>query len=151
MPMKPERTLVVVFDSARARFFERHHNGHLEEKKTETNANLHHHSSDIDSDKPGRAFSSSGAGRSAHEPEHDPKKMEKHNFVREIAKQLDEACERHEFDRLVIVAPGRSVGEFRTLVSEKVRAKIWHEIPKEFAQLSGHDLEARLAPLLTLA
>jgi protein required for attachment to host cells len=45
--------------------------------------------------------------------------------------------------RLLVVAPERSLGEFRALAPDK-SLRIAVEMPKELTQLSVHDLQARL-------
>jgi protein required for attachment to host cells len=149
MPTDPGRTLVAVFDAAHVRFYEyKQPHGRLEPVLGEVSSGLHHHRQDIESDKPGRTFASTGGGRHAYESKHDPKKLEKHDFVRAIAQAIDQALERHAYDRLVVVAPERSVGEFRTLASEKVKRTVWREVQKDFANLTEPELAKHLVPLL---
>lgn len=150
MPTDPGRTLVAVFDAAHVRFYEyKQPHGRLEPVLGEVSSGLHHDRREIESDKPGRAFASaSGGPRHAHESKHDPRKLEKHDFVRAIAQAIDQALERHAYDRLVVVAPERSVGEFRTLASEKVKRTVWREVQKDFANLTDPELERHLVPLL---
>ncbi len=57
--------------------------------------------------------------RHAFEPHHDPHKLEKHNFTAELARTLDGLCGR--YDRLVVVAPPRSLGELDTLLTPQVK------------------------------
>ena len=148
MPVNPKRILVVVFDGARARFFEREAGGRLNEVLSEY-SNLAHHARDAGSDKPGRGFSSAGGGvRHAYEPQHDKHKMEKHNFVQELVQAVEHAYDLHAYDELVVVAPKRSLGEFRALAPEKLKRIISHEVQKELTGLSRNELEERLAPYL---
>ncbi len=143
---KSEETLVVVFDGAGARYFRRSESGKLT-LESEIDSGLHSFSRNVTTDKHGRGFASSGSGvRHAYEPKHDPHKQEKHNFVHQIAASLDAAYEQHKFSHLAIVAPARSLGEFRTLASDKLKVLTWREIPKEFSQYSPHELEERLHP-----
>src|SRR5436190_22553220 len=116
--MTADRTLVAVFDSARVRFFE-YRKEHLETVLPEISSGLHHDRRDIESDRPGRAFS--GGQRHAYETQHDPRKLEKHNFVRAIAQAIEAALDKHAYTRLAIVAPKRSVGEFHAVASDKVK------------------------------
>ena len=74
------------------------------------------------SDRQGRTFASAGGGiRSPYEPKHDPHKMEKHNFVHRLVEELDDSYDRNEFKHLIVVAPERSLGEFRALAPDKIR------------------------------
>src|SRR5262249_44607311 len=139
-----EEVLVVVFDGAKARYFARESNGRLI-PINEVDSGLHAFARDAVSDKPGRSVSSVGHGRSAIEAKHDEHKMEKHNFVHAIVVGLDSAYEQGKFKHLAVVAPERSIGEFRTLASDKLLRTVWREVPKELMHLSDHELQIRLA------
>lgn len=147
-----KRTLIVVADGARARFF----------SPTEDAARLRHAKQtdmisaesrlrprDLKSDKPGRGFSNAGDGRrGAFEPPHDYHKLEKHRFSAELARVLEEACDRHEYDQLVLVAPHRSLGELRKLLPEKVQERVRREVAKDLTNQTAVQLWRRLAPII---
>lgn len=102
---------------------------------------------DLKSDAPGRSFSSARNGmRHAIEPQHDHHKMEKHKFVVELAETLDRAVEDNEFRNLIIAAPKRSLGELRKELSERVKARIREEIPKDLVGIGPDELWERIAP-----
>jgi protein required for attachment to host cells len=144
MSAETEESLVVVFDGAGARFFRRAPNGRLT-LINEVESGLHRKTSDIVSDRQGRTFASAGGGiRSPYEPQHDPRKMERHNFVHRLVEELDDSYDRNQFKYLIVVAPERSLGEFRSLAPEKLRRAVWREVPKGFTNLTVHELEARL-------
>ena len=147
--MSADHTLVAVFDAAHARFFEYNKlRGRLDVVLEDVASGLHHDRRDIESDRPGRGFASVGGQRHAYESEHDPRKLEKHNFVRAIAQAIEAALDRHKFNALVVVAPQRSVGEFRSVASDRVKSTIWREVPKELANLSDSELTRHLVPIL---
>jgi len=105
----------------------------------------HRHARDVTSDRPGRSFSSAGGGtRHAIEPQHDYHKMEKHKFTAAVAKALDSACAAHAFDQLVLVAPPRTVGEMRTLLSKRVQARLGQVVAKDMTKASVADLWPRV-------
>ena len=146
--MNADRTLVAVFDAAHVRFFEyKRARGRLEPVLGDVSSGLHHDRRDIETDRPGRGTSSDGQHH-AYEPRHDPRKLEKHDFVRAIAQAIEAALDLHKFTRLVVVAPSRSVGEFRAVASDKVKNTIWREVPKEFAGLNDTELANHLVPIL---
>lgn len=147
--MNEDRTLVAVFDSDHARFFEyQAAHGKLLAALEDVKSDLDHDRRDIDTDKPGRGFSSANGAHHAYESPSDVRKLEKHDFVRAVAQGIDDALERHEFGKLAVVAPARSVGEFRAVASDRVKKKIWREVPKELANLSDSELERHLVPIL---
>ena len=151
MAVDMDDVLIVVFDGAGARYFKRSAKGRLA-LLNEADSGLHRRTSETVSDRQGRSFASAGGGiRSPYEPKHDPHKMEKRNFVHRIVKELDDSYDRLEFKHLVIVAPQRSLGEFRAIASDKLLRAVWREVPKGLTHLSAHELESRLSPFLELA
>jgi protein required for attachment to host cells len=148
-PAETPDTLVLVFDGARARFLKRDGKGRLT-LVNEVESGLARKTSEIVSDRQGRTFASAGGGvRSTYEPKHDPHKMEKHNFVHGLVKALDDSYDRNEFKQLIVVAPERSLGEFRALAADKLLRSIVNEVPKELTQVPIHELQERLNGILT--
>jgi len=141
-------TLILVFDGAKARFFKCQANGRLK-PSADMQSDLHRFSREIASDRPGRSFASTGSGvRHGIEPKHDPHKMEKHNFVHKLVALLDDAYDQHAFRHLIVVAPERSIGEFRELASAKLRNIVVKEVAKELTHYSDPEPEERLRPIL---
>jgi protein required for attachment to host cells len=104
---------------------------------------------DLKSDKPGRSYSSSRSGvRHAFEPPHDYHKLEKHRFMAALAKTLDDACARRQFDDLILVAPRRSLGELRGLLSKRVQGRVRQEVAKDLTNEPASRLWRRLAPVM---
>jgi protein required for attachment to host cells len=135
MDARRGRTLVVVADGSRARFLAPSKDrrtlvsaGHGEM----TAAEARRPSRDLLTDRPGRGSNSAVGGlRHAFEPPTNVHKQQKHNFVARVADVLDKAREADEYDRLVLVASRRSLGELRTLLSARVKKSLAHEIPKD--------------------
>lgn len=152
MAKRTAQTWVVVADGARARFFR----PDVEAAKLVSAgpANLvapqsRQRPRDLKSDAPGRGYSSARTGqRHALEPQHDYHKLEKHRFMAMLASTLDEACGRREFDELILVAPRRSLGELRGLLSGRVQDRIREEVAKDLTNDPPGRLRQRLAPLL---
>ena len=141
----------MVADSARARFFV--HSKESPNLMPASNADMvglesRRHARDLRSDKPGRSFSSARGGlRHAFEPPHDYRKLEKHKFVASVASALGEARERKEFDRLILVAPRRTLGELRSLMPQQVRDCLSGEIAKDLSNEPPSRLWTRLTAL----
>ncbi|MFO1082948.1 MAG: host attachment protein [Reyranellaceae bacterium] len=146
------KTWIVVADGARARFFSPDKD--LAKLVATGPADLVAPASrlrprDLKSDKPGRGFSASRSGaRHAFEPPHDYHKLEKRRFMAILAEALDDACERRAFDRLILVAPRRSLGELRGLLSKKVLESLHQEVAKDLTNEPPSRLHRRLRPLL---
>ncbi len=151
-----KRTLIVVADSARARFFNPSPGGNglnsskqVDLVRPESRAKTR----DLKSDKPGRAFAHAGGNRrGALEPPHDYKKVEKHRFTLELAHAINASLEHHEFDQMVLVAPHRTLGELRKLLPQRVLNLVVREIGKDFTADTParlwQRLEAEIKPVL---
>ncbi|MBV9991602.1 MAG: host attachment protein [Alphaproteobacteria bacterium] len=147
--MNADHTLVAVFDSAHARFFEyKAAHGRLETVLEDVASGLHHDRREIDTDRGGRGGDARGGQGHVYESHSDVRKLEKHDFVRAIADAVEAALDRHKFNALVVVAPPRSIGEFRSVASGKVKDTVWREVPKELANLTTAELERQLVPVL---
>ncbi len=155
MVTKRLRTWIVVADGARARFFTASEDGDrlVPARAADMVAPLSRRPArDLKSDKPGRSYSSSRSGvRHAFEPPHDYHKIEKHRFAAALAEALDEASGSRAFDRLVLVAPDRSLGELHSLLSARVKRQISQEIAKDLTNQTPARLWARLQPLMNRA
>lgn len=147
--MIPDHILVAVFDSSHVRFFEyKQAHGRLDPVLDGVASGLHHDRREIESDRPGRGSTGAGGQHHAYESQHDPRKLEKHDFVRAIAGAIEAALDQHKFTGLVVAAPARSIGEFRSVASDKVKNTLWREVAKEFANLTTPELEKHLVAIL---
>ncbi|WP_051677340.1 host attachment family protein [Bradyrhizobium sp. URHD0069] len=81
-------------------------------------------------DRPGRNTASLGVARSAME-EVDWHHIAKERFANEIAKALYQHAHANLFDRLIIIAPPKILGQLRKAFHAEVVARIAAEIPKE--------------------
>jgi protein required for attachment to host cells len=152
MRKRSTSTWILVADGARGRFFQP--NEETRKLVSVGPADMvapqsRQRASDLKSDKPGRSYSSSRSGvRHALEPPHDYHKLEKHRFTALLAEALDAACGRREFDDLIIVAPRRSLGELRGLLSKRVQSRIRQEVAKDLTNEPASRLWTRLAPVI---
>jgi protein required for attachment to host cells len=151
MESRHKRTLIVVADGARARFFEPRHDAHTLVSAAQADMvspESRLQNQEIVADKPGRGFGSADASthRHAFDPPHDPHKLEKHNFTVELARTLDGLCD--QYDRLVVVAPPRSLGELDTLLTPQVKKMVSHQVPKDLTGASPPDLWRALEKVL---
>lgn len=152
--MKPrrQRTLIVVADGAKARFLKESDDQRKLVPADDADMlapTARRPNRDLVTDKPGRGFSTARDGRrSAFEPPHDWHKLEKHNFTARLAERLDKACSAKQFDRIVLVAPKRSLGELRTLLSARVKKAVSHEVAKDLTASTPTSLRKALAAVL---
>ena len=82
------------------------------------------------------------------EPRTDPKAHERQLFAKQLAAELEQAAQAGRFEELVLVAEPTMLGELRSALSGKAAASVRHEIGKDFAGLSLHELQQRLLSML---
>jgi len=91
----------------------------------------HLHDRDLMSDRPGRSYESFGGARHALQREDDPRHREAVRFARRVARRLDEARRKDEFENLVVVAGPPFLGLLRAAMSQPTKACIAREIRKD--------------------
>lgn len=92
-------------------------------------------SQDINTDRPGRSFSSVGSGRSAMEPRTDAAEHREAEFVRSVAQEVDRKALDGAFDRLVIAAAPIALGNFRKQLSDHSKKLVMAELDKDLTNL----------------
>lgn len=103
---------------------------------------------ELGSDKPGRRAGGGVGARSAMESP-DWHEFEKDRFIEEVAKRLNRAAQRGLFERLIIAAPPRVLGQLRPALSAQAAACVAAEIGSD---LTGHrveEIEKHIAKALT--
>lgn len=94
-------------------------------------------------DGPGTSFSSVGNGRSSYE-ETDFHQLEEDRFAAETADRLRKRALANNFEKLIIIAPPRTLGELRKHYHKEVSDRLIAELDKD---LTGHpvkEIEAAL-------
>jgi protein required for attachment to host cells len=152
-------TWILIADGARARLLEqdsksRHFNPTAEQEFFGSRAQ----SKEIGSDDRGRSFDSTGRGqpgdvggqRHGMEPRTDPQRYAEYAFARDLSDHLEKAANEHRFDRLILVAAPKALGDLRRMLPKSMREKIVAEIDKELTNVPTRDLgkhlDAHLSP-----
>jgi protein required for attachment to host cells len=102
-------------------------------------------SHDLDSERPGRVNERGSTTRHAIEPRQDPHKAAKHEFVAEMAKQVNAHAEAGDFDQLVLVAPAHALHDLRERLNASATNKICGSLGKDLTKTPDHDLTSHLA------
>lgn len=89
---------------------------------------------DLESDRPGRGAHRVTPSRHAIDGERSAERHEAEQFARQVARAIDAARVRHEFDRLVIMAAPRMLGLLREALPDSCRPVVAAEIPKDFGR-----------------
>ena len=151
--MKSKKTWIVVADGARARIFVTRGPGTgLEAALPQTELVADSRSSDRTerSDRPGRTFDSTGAGRHAVEPPTDPQRHGQKVFAGEISKILDQHHQKKAFDQLIVIAAPRMLGDLRAALGDNLHKLVDAEIDKDLSKLSAHELADHLVDVIRI-
>lgn len=117
-----ERTFVLVIDEERARFYARNDSGSLRESLQAIPLAL---------------------------PPHASAEIRRHarlKFLQSVATALSGAADRAEFERLIAIAPERTLMLFRKHAPDKVRARLWRERANELVIESDEQIAKWIAP-----
>lgn len=149
MKTKPIPTWIVVADASTAKFFLMADHTGMENAAPAMVSKVQPHARDVKSDRPGRGFvSANGASRHAFEPPHDYHKLQKHDFAQDVTRFLEQSYDDHQFERLVLVAPDRLLGELRKLLPHKMQKCVWHAFPHDYVKLTQEEIWAHISPQL---
>ena len=144
-------TWIVVADGAHANVYASQGPGKgVDEPAVREFVGDNHPSREIGSERPGRTVESVGGARHSIEPHSDPHRHNQQVLARDIAGFLDEAASRNAYDRLVIAAPPRALGDLRAGLSAKVQAKLVGDLNKDLMHLPPRDLPAHLGDIVKL-
>ncbi|PIW27525.1 MAG: hypothetical protein COW30_10185 [Rhodospirillales bacterium CG15_BIG_FIL_POST_REV_8_21_14_020_66_15] len=148
--MKKTVTWIVVADHQHARVYAHEGPGRgLQAIDGMTFDTLLEPSRDMKTDRPGRKPASGGAIRSMT-PAIDPHREAGEKFIGGVAKAVSGAAGRKAFERLVLIAPPRALGEFRKALPDKVRKMVTAELNEDQTKTTDKDLADRLGAVLAI-
>ncbi|WP_018954464.1 host attachment protein [Thioalkalivibrio sulfidiphilus] len=132
-------TWVIVADASRARIFSAEKSfSALQEVEDISHPEGRLHDQDLNSDRPGRAFDSTGDGRHAMGKEVPPKKQEAVRFAKVLCDRLNNARATGVFEKLYIVAAPAFLGTMRQCMNSVTQKSIVGELDKN---LTTHDVD----------
>ena len=110
-------------------------------------AEAHKRSSDLGSDAPGRDFESAPATSTRHAiaPRQDLHRMAKERFAGTVARVIDEAALAGEFDRVAIVAPGRTLADIRANLSPAATGRLIGCLAKDLTRIPDEQIGSHLS------
>lgn len=144
--MKSTKTWVLIADAAHARIFENLGPGKgLRELPQEAKEQPVPATREIGADRPGRTHDSTGAARHAMAPRTDWHEQAKEAFARSLGERLNAACLQNAYDRLILVAPPKTLGELRNALTPKTAGFVTAEINKDLTGAALADIEKQIA------
>lgn len=140
------RLRIVVADQAEAVFYELAPGVHLREVARFEDAAAHGHERDFSSDRPGRTHAPMGEGlRHSFGPEPHARRDAAVRFARAIARVLEEARLRDEWDDLVLFAGERFLGTLRRELPPLSAERVVQAVAKDLAHHPVAELERHVA------
>ncbi len=150
------RVRIVVADQAQARLYDAAgRNAPLHQVACLVDPAARLHDRDFNSDRPGRVFnhaSTPGARRGAT-PRHavggadrEPRKREAGLFARRIAKELKQAHDDRNFERIVVMAAPAFLGRLRRAFPASLRSVVTAEIAVDLVHQGEEAVKAHLPP-----
>lgn len=108
---------------------------------------------DINTDRQGRSFESSGPMRHAMDVSEDIKDHERRVFAKEIAEFLSKAIAENKLSSLILVASPNLLGALRKAMPQSTHKYIKHELGKDLMSqsLKDHELVEKIRDDLDLA
>jgi len=147
--MKKITTWILVADGARAHIVKNEGPGKgLAAVMDHDFATSHVPSREYGTDKPGRGFESADGARHGKEPRIDFHTYEKTRFAKMIADNLERAADRNAYDRLVLVAPPKTLGDLRKALGMEAGSRVSGELNKDLTHLDIHELSRHLELLV---
>lgn len=144
MPSRDARLWIVIADGEHARFVTPAPKHAFHTQRTMESTSVHKQSSDLGTDRPTRSVESATGTRHAITPKHDLHEMEKRKFAGQVAHEINRASGQGAFDRLVVVAPSRTLNEIRGQLDATTTAKLAGTLQKDLIKVSDHELAPHL-------
>jgi len=149
--MKPTRTWILIANGAQAHILLNDGPGHgvtaLDEFEFQS-ANMSNQ--EINADRPGRSFDSTGDSRHAMEPATDPHRHEAREFATMLVDVLSDQHAKQAYDRLIIVAAPATLGDLRNKLPQALKTIITGEIAKDLTRVPIHDMAPYLTDVLAV-
>lgn len=149
--MKPTTTWILIADGAHARLFANHGPGKGIEAVEGGVINGDHRPDDeLVRASAGRTFESVGETRHAIAPKTDPHRELKRTFAEHLAELMDRKFAAKAFDRLVIVAPPKALGDLRAALSDHLKPHIYAELDKDLVKTPTAELPEHLGAVMAI-
>jgi protein required for attachment to host cells len=147
--MKPIRTWIVIADGANARVLESHGPAQaLAPVEAMTMSGDHRANHEILADRPSRTHESVGPTRHAIEPATDPHRDLKRTFAEHVVDTLTARLATKSFDRFVLVAPPKTLGDLRAALTPALRAVLHAEVTKDLIKTPQNEIAAHLSDVV---
>ena len=144
----PKTSWIIVADGAKAHVFAREgRHGDLQVVTRLGSDDARARTSEIVSDRPGRAADGAGLGHHAYEPKSDPHRHAEETFVKSLSDYIAGQPSPAPFDQLILVAPARTLGLLRRDLPKRLQEFVRHEVEKDLVNLTDDAIARHIAAL----
>lgn len=137
-------TWIVAADHTRGRIFSMDDKS-FEEVCTFTHPEARVQEQALQSDRPGRAHESVGKARHALAPDVDSSEHERAVFAKEIGSYIEQARQRHQFKKLLLIAEPKMLGSLRKELSGDTMNLVKRELSKNITQQDEREIKRYVA------
>ena len=99
---------------------------------------------ELGSDRPGRAFDSVGKGRHAIDPHTNLHRSNKADFARQITNRLTQKLKAGAFERLVLIAPPKALGDIRNNLDQELSKCVYAQVPLDLTHVPNDEIGSYL-------
>jgi protein required for attachment to host cells len=141
------KVLHLVADGATGRLFESEGwKESIEEIERFVNEDGRLNNRDFGRDAPGRSFKG-GSRRGSFEEREEPKERHEKKFAKQLAEKLNRKFDEKGFDKLVVVAAHKTLGELRKHFNKRVKDTIEVTSTKNFTKASLEEIEKHIGKI----
>ncbi len=97
------------------------------------------HNIDLTSDRAGR-YKSNGGAHGAYEPPANQKEIKADNFMRDVARELNQERNKKSFEKLILIVPAHMNGLLMSHMDKHVQELVISNIQKDLLHLNDKDL-----------
>lgn len=136
---------IAIADGEHARLVGRAADNALHTQSSLDSTTAHQQTSDLVSDRAGRAFESASTMRSALSPRTDPHDKARGVFARQVAEMINAAALAGSFDQLVLVAQPEMLHILQDRLDATTSARVVGTLMKDLVKVPDHKLQPHLA------
>lgn len=149
--LKPTMTWILVADGAHARIYENLGPGKgLREIPGEALEQSIPPTRDLGTDRPGRVSESVGGARHGMTPRADWHDQAKEDFAKSLGERLNAAALKKAYDRLILVAPPKTLGHLRDALTPHTAGMVTAEINKDLVKQTQAEIEQHIAEFVAI-
>ena len=107
-------------------------------------------SNELGTDRPGHVQESANPSSHTMENTSDLSQENKKDFAKELASRLRDAVLGKEFDKLILIAPAKTLGDLRNSLDKNVANTVSAEINKDLTHTPISEIEESLSDVLVV-